>query len=372
MLPIEVRDRRISLPTSPVKMTQDRLSTVPVALEVYRRHREAFGLRKGWFIDNTPHTSIYEEALRRHYPHQGEGSITVYNPSARVKNAQYRRVERETVEDSISVLHVKRKGIWYPHPDRTLPVQDPFVATVGDQLIVGGVQTHPIDEHNTLYWTQFYKGSSPETLEEWVRGPNIMKDIRLSERVGSENPDNPIIDIYPRQFELHNAGAERGNIAHLAMPRSEFLAMTKNDSAAFSERLATAPLLPVKFPEGNWGGVNTPVPIDDPRSYFYRMNLLLIHQAYYDQVDIRQYVARALIHDPVRNDIYDRGIIGEASDFPDSTPKKPGLDKIFFPGDIHLGNGSQTKYPFAFLEGGVRDNRHGMTPTFNPLQDVAA
>ena len=60
--------------------------------------------------------------------------------------------------------------------------QDPFVTTIQDEIILGGVQviSDPLYPQRIVSWhTCFYKGPSPWELKLFAIGPSHMKDIRL-------------------------------------------------------------------------------------------------------------------------------------------------------------------------------------------------
>ena len=62
--------------------------------------------------------------------------------------------------------------------------QDPFVAVIGGELVLGGVQVicDPLCYGKIFSWhTVFYRGKTLESLKLFAEGPSHMKDIRLVE-----------------------------------------------------------------------------------------------------------------------------------------------------------------------------------------------
>lgn len=63
-------------------------------------------------------------------------------------------------------------------------MQDPFVTTIGGELVLGGVQivTHPLDSRRIISWqTLFFHGKTLPEMKLLAVGPSCMKDIRLCE-----------------------------------------------------------------------------------------------------------------------------------------------------------------------------------------------
>ena len=62
-----------------------------------------------------------------------------------------------------------------------LELEDPFIAIIGGELILGGVHVVKTSGEPVSYSTYFYRGTSPEDLKYFTTGPAMMKDIRLVE-----------------------------------------------------------------------------------------------------------------------------------------------------------------------------------------------
>ncbi|MFH0993168.1 MAG: DUF1861 family protein, partial [bacterium] len=125
----------------------------------------------------------------------------------------------------------------------TIPLfQDPCIAVVNDQLIVGGTKI-VVDSANriTSWHTEFYAGSTFASLEPVAEAPAKMKDVRLVQ--------TDRIHVFTRP---QGGRAGVGKIGYYSC-----YDLTGVNPLA----IAAAPLLKTQFPEGCWGGVNQILPL---------------------------------------------------------------------------------------------------------------
>lgn len=93
------------------------------------------------------------------------------------------RIEARDSEYSRIGFFEKAGSEWVEMPMEPLYLQDPFVARIGEELILGGVEVFDDEENpgHLNYRTVFYRGEGIKTLKRFACGPDRMKDIRLCE-----------------------------------------------------------------------------------------------------------------------------------------------------------------------------------------------
>jgi hypothetical protein len=117
---------------------------------------------------------------------KGINGKDVYNITAPIwfngKHYIAGRVEsRHTETDSQVMFFSENDGEWGIEGD--LPVfslQDPFISVHGEEIVLGGVLIST-DGSNSIvdYQTVFFKGKNICELNQFAKGPKMMKDIRL-------------------------------------------------------------------------------------------------------------------------------------------------------------------------------------------------
>jgi hypothetical protein len=260
----------------------------------------------------------------------------VYNPSAifEVEGENYLcgRVEHRKKNRSRVILFKEGKdGIWRPAEGLpVLPLEDGFVVQNEKEIIVGGVEIchKPTIEHPDKidYCTIFYHGCRLETLKEFARGPDRMKDIRF---VYLENGK---IGVFTRPQGIQSDGSDcgRGMIAYIELDSRHDLN---------PENLSKARIIENQFAAGEWGGANQVYLLPDGRIG------VVGHIAYIDAEHNRHYYAMTFIYDPVTHQATPIKIIARRSDFPASGAKSPDLRDVVFPGGmVRHGDGTATLY----------------------------
>ncbi len=267
----------------------------------------------------------------------------VYNPSVMFKfrgnEYMFGRAEGARKEDelnSFSILFILKHGKWIPMPDHIYKIQDPNVAWVNGQMVLSGVEiSNDRDENgNPLYRMVFYMGKDIDHLELAFKGPLGQK--------GSKVCNSPIkgeLGLYTR------SQGKKGGAGQIGYTSVESLEILKEKGAQLIE---DAPLLNMRFPDGEWGGVNQVIPLKNGS------NLLVGHRAYIDKDLKKHYYPWACIHDPFTGKIEDLGILAERSDFDPSSAKAPDLEDVLYTVGVVRKGGEW------FLLVGVSDAHSGM------------
>lgn len=254
----------------------------------------------------------------------------VYNPTAPFRfNGRTLiagRVESRRSESATVMLFWRTpSATWEPCPDvAPFPgLQDPCVAIVNDELILGGVR-HPVTmaDGQTTYQMEFYRGADVRNLEPFLVGPPGMKDVRLVQlrdgRVG----------VFSRpQGEVGG----RGKIG--------FTKVSSLDELT-AEHIVSAPLFAGQFAEDEWGGAN--------EIHVLRNGLLgvLGHIANFDHRRHRHYYGMVFAVDPETCRSTPLRIIAMRSQFPAGPAKRPDLVDVIFSGGM-LRNWDGTATLFA-------------------------
>lgn len=94
---------------------------------------------------------------------EGVGEADVYNPSIPFEmNGETiiaARVEMRNTEKSSMVFFVKQEDVWLPKQGAPIfELQDPFIAWIGGELILGGVRVIWEDDRIGSWVTDFYRG----------------------------------------------------------------------------------------------------------------------------------------------------------------------------------------------------------------------
>nr|MBI5455628.1 DUF1861 family protein [Candidatus Levybacteria bacterium] len=216
-------------------------------------------------------------------------------------------------------------------------LEDPFVTSIKDNLILGCVQTYRTDENGIGYRTLFYKNPDLDNLdlehEPFAIGPDGMKDIRLVELKDKK------IGVFTR---LQGAVGGKGKIG--------FTILNSLDELN-KDTITAAPLINVPFKDGEWGGVNAAYLLEDGRIG------ALCHIASVDDKG-KHYSAISFIFNPDIFEVSPPTVIASRQDFPIGNFK----DDIVFPGGLTTnGNGEVT------LWAGLSDAESGSIVIPNPF-----
>ncbi|MBY0145048.1 DUF1861 family protein [Neobacillus niacini] len=223
------------------------------------------------------------------------------------------RVESRDSEHSNVYFFVERNGEWVPRENSpVLELQDPFFTTIAGELIVGGVQIfpHPINKGQLGWRTVFYKGQSIADLQEFAKGPDGMKDLRLVElKDGS-------IGVLTRPQ------GEKGGRGKIGWTRISSLAELTLDV------INEAPLLENQFIDEEWGGANEP--------HLLKNGLVgvLGHVASFDEDGNRHYYPMVFALDSETGEVSDMKLIATRSNFLPGPSKRPDLEDVVFSGGL--------------------------------------
>ncbi|HET6871715.1 MAG TPA: DUF1861 family protein [Sporolactobacillaceae bacterium] len=251
---------------------------------------------------------------------KGVGDRDVYNITAPFEvNGELiiaGRVEKRDSESSEVYFFVEQDGEWVQKEQTpVLKLQDPFFTKIAGELIIGGVQTfpHPTIDGALGWRTVFYKGKDLSKLEEFAKGPDGMKDLRVIELADGS------IGIFTRP---QGEKGGRGKIGFTRIPSLE----------AFSvEVIEKAPLLEGQFIEEEWGGAN-------------ELHLLsnghvgvLGHVACFDDKGNRHYYPMTFVLDPETGSHTPLTLLATRSDFLPGEAKRPDLVDVVFSGGLVRG-----------------------------------
>lgn len=253
------------------------------------------------------------------------------------------RVEERDSEHSEVVFFEQRQGSWVPVFDApVLKLQDPFVTKVDGWLVVGGVEIFPDSQNpDRLHWrTVFYKGRKLSNLEEFAKGPEGMKDIRLLQL----GDGRLLVAVRPQ-----GTIGGRGKIGFTVLDSLEELT---------GERLENIPVLHEQFVDDEWGGCN-------------EMHLLpngkigiLSHIACFDEAGNRHYYPSCFTYDADTGEYTAMKIISERKDFAPGESKRADLEDVVFSGGLVRRNDGK-----ADLYCGVGDAEAHVRVIDDPFQE---
>jgi hypothetical protein len=280
----------------------------------------------------------------------GIGQRDVYNISAPFemdgRPVIAGRVESRDVEHSEIVFFAAANGTWQPIPSAaTFPgLQDPCVAFVGGEIVLGGVRFPVTAADGTVGWRmEFSRGTSLNNLKQFLVGPDKMKDIRLIELADEQ------IGVLTRP---QGAKGGRGKIGFLTAP---------NLGAITAEAIQEAPLCAGQCPEDEWLGAN------EAHRLLNGMLGVLGHIAYFDAKEHRHYYAMVFCIDPRTGRATAPEIIASRSDFPDGPAKRPDLVDVMFSGGlVRHEDGTATLYA------GLSDAEAGLVLLPDPFSKCEA
>lgn len=247
----------------------------------------------------------------------GVGERDVYNITAPFEDEGELviagRVEARDTEHSEVYFFVNRDGVWTPREGApVLELQDPFVTRIAGELVLGGVEIFPhLTNEGALGWrTVFYKGSSIEMLQQFFKGPDGMKDLRLAEL-----KDGSIAVLTRPQGEKGG----RGKIGFARIPSLKDLTL---------DVIEEAPLLEGQFAEGEWGGANELHILDNG------LIGVLGHIASFDEEGNRHYYPMVFALNPETGEHTEIQLIAIRDDFLAGASKRPDLVDVVFSGGL--------------------------------------
>lgn len=247
----------------------------------------------------------------------GIGNKDVYNITAPFEDEGQLviagRVESRDSEHSQVFFFVKQNNEWVPRVGAPVfELQDPFFTKIAGELVLGGVQIfpHPTKEGALGWRTVFYKGPSISCLQEFAKGPDGMKDLRLIELM-----DGRIGVLTRPQGEKGG----RGKIGWTRIPSLSDLTF---------DVINEAPLLGGQFIDEQWGGAN--------EAHLLTNGLVgvLGHIASFDQEGNRHYYPMVFALNPETGEFSDIKLIATRSHFLPGPAKRPDLEDVVFSGGI--------------------------------------
>lgn len=277
---------------------------------------------------------------------QGVGQRDVYNITAPFqldgRQVIAGRVESRETELSEIVFFAETHGSWLPIPHaRTFPgLQDPFVAWIGEELVLGGVRFPVTSADGSLIWRmEFYQGTSLRDLEMFLVGPDKMKDIRLVELADER------VGVFTRP---QGKKGGRGQIGFFVADNLEAITASAMDAAPLFERQCR---------EDEWVGANEAHCLDDG------LIGVLGHIAHFDKKEHRHYYPMVFCVDPIKGLATAPEIIAQRADFPTGPAKRPDLVDVMFSGGL-VRHGDGTASLFA----GLSDAEAGYATLTDPME----
>ncbi|GAC1463846.1 MAG: DUF1861 family protein [Chloroflexota bacterium] len=274
----------------------------------------------------------------------GIDGCDAYNPSGALHHNghtyHYARVEPRGDEfASWSVLFRQTCDTQW-EMDSSLPrfhLQDPFVAVIRGEHVVGGVRILEKTGERVFFETVFLRGDSPSTLVEFARGPRNMKDLRLVALKDGK------VGIFTRP--LGGIGG-RGRVGY-----TEVDDLDQIDA----DRIESADLLPKQPVESQWWGVNDACVLDDRRIG------VIAHMAKFHGAERRYYAVAFVFDRQTRAIVRDPHIVADRSLFPHHPSKRQDLVDVVFPASFNPRSG--------LLLAGISDTTIGVVRIDDPFNN---
>ncbi len=278
----------------------------------------------------------------------GVEGYDVYNTSIPFtwggKKYLFGRVERrsEWARSWVRLFESTGKDDWTLVPASMIwQLEDPYIAKIGEELILGGTHVRYKSGKIDTYYGYFYRGTDISDLYYFTTGPDYMKDIRLVQL-----PDGQIgVFSRPRNEEIRKKFGAESQIGFACIPDLEHLT---------ADVIESAPYIPGLFAEGEWGGCNQAYLLDSGKIGAIGHKCWTDKKTEPDGVDILVYLNIAFVFDPVMHEALDVHIIGTRKSYPDGPSKKPGLvDCAFTSGIVMREDGNVDLYS------GIGDTQEG-------------
>ena len=276
----------------------------------------------------------------------GVEGYDVYNCSIPFKSGGreliFGRVERRTdwARSTVRLFRNSGRDSWTLVPGSMVyQMEDPFVARVGSELVLGGVHVRYMGGKFLDYYTYFYRGVDVEDLRYFTTGPGMMKDIRLVEladgRIG--------VFTRPRGEEIIEQFGCESQVGFFIIEDLEQLT---------ADAIERAPYIAGLFDDREWGGCN--------QAYLLESGMIGIigHKSYNEPAPggghFSVYFNVSFVFDPCERAARELKIICSRSCYPAGPAKLPGLiDCAFTSGIVMRPDGK------ADLYSGIGDTGEG-------------
>ncbi|HIS68615.1 MAG TPA: DUF1861 family protein [Candidatus Gallacutalibacter stercoravium] len=277
---------------------------------------------------------VYEAAKLTFHGVEG---YDVYNTSIPFfwKGTRYLfgRVERrgEWARSWARLFYETGKDDWTLVPGSMIyQLEDPYIAKIGDELVMGGTHVRYRQGAVETYYGYFYRGTEVDDLYYFTTGPDYMKDIRLVEladkRVG--------VFSRPRNEEITKKFGSDSMIGFSVINSVKELTSDVVENAPYIEGL---------FGPGEWGGCN--------QAYLLKDGCVGVigHESYRRReesgVESLVYLNMAFVLDPKTRAVSDKKIIATRSSYPAGPSKMPDLtDCAFTSGIVARADGKVDLY----------------------------
>lgn len=202
--------------------------------------------------------------------------------------------------------------------------QDPFVAVINGELVLGGVQIdiNPLIPTEIINWrTCFFRGRHIEKLKLFAVSPNRMKDVRLGQMRDGK------VAVFTRPIV---GNFEKGRIGFTVLDSLDDL----NESV-----MEQAPVGFTHFDTMEWGGVNQVHLLPDG------MLGVLGHISYRCENNCLHYHVMTFIQNPQTGVHTPPEIILTRAMLPEGDSKRPNLKDVLFAGGmVRQSDGTATLY----------------------------
>ena len=226
-------------------------------------------------------------------------------------------------------------------------LEDPYIAIIGDELVMGGTHVRNNKGQLDTYYGYFYRGRDLHDLYYFTTGPDCMKDIRLVQMLDGR------VGVFsrPRSDEILKQYGSESMVGFQIIDSLDDLS---------SEIVSSAPLLPGMFAEEEWGGCNQAYCLDSGLIGMIGHKCYKTGTTKADEQLI--YLNVAWVLDPATNTIVHETIIATRKTYPDGPAKRPYLiDCAFTSGIVSRSDG------FFDLYSGIGDAEVGRVRIADPF-----
>ncbi len=250
----------------------------------------------------------------------GVDGFDVYNPSIPFEwNGKwyiYGRVEyrHEWARSWVRLFEQTGKDEWTLVPNSMIyALEDPYIAKVGDELIMGGTHVRNRKGKTETYYGYFFRGTDLENMYYFTTGPDFMKDIRVVELKDGK------VGVFSRP-RCDDVIEKYGSESVVGFDIIDSIDELSDDV------VENAPVIPGLFGEGEWGGCNQCYLLDSG------MIGIIGHKCYHGDVNV--YTTISFVFDPYKREVHDFKIIATRGHFPDGPTKVENTSDTTFPTGI--------------------------------------